>query len=316
MPDIKYANRIITDAKPLPPEIQKKRQEQLRKNRSTLESTHLLNVDGDRHQDFFFVDCTWFWKGTSGGPFEETHVHDFDEVISFVGVNGEDPHDLGGEIVIRLDGDKVVLNKSCLIFLPAGTPHGPVQINRTDRPIFNVTIAPTERYSRKAAKNPVKPTAGSSAEAPGAKPRYSIITETKTKFTVAASEGDAPKTLPRDPSLRSTRLLHLEDDMAKGSFYVDFVWIWEGNGGAPAPEHSHEWVELIAMVGADPGHPRDLGGTMSIVIGDETHYMPHSSLVCIPKGLKHCPWKFINIKKPTLVFTAGPSGMYTGTHKQ
>jgi len=315
MPELKYANRIITDARPSPPDIQKKRQEPLRKNHSTLDSIHLLNVDGQRIQGFFFVDCTWFWKGSSGGPFEETHVHDFDEVISFVGVNREDPHDLGGEVVIWLDGDRVVLNKSCLIFLPSGTPHGPVQINRIDRPIFNVTIAPTEQYSRKAVKSPVKPAASLAAEAAGAKPRYAIITETKTQFTVAASEGNKPKTLPRDPSLRSTRLLHLEDDMAKGSFYVDFVWVWEGNGGAPAPEHSHEWVEMIAMVGADPEHPRDLGGTMSIVLGDETHYMPHSSLVCIPKGLKHCPWKFIDIKKPTLVFTAGPSGMYTGTHK-
>jgi hypothetical protein len=308
MPELKYADRIITDARPSPPEIQKKRQEQLKKNGATLDSIHLLNVDSQRIPDFFFVDCTWFWKGSSKGTFEETHTHDFDEVICFVGVNREDPHDLGGEVVVWLDGEKVVLNKSCLIYLPSGMPHGPVQINRIDRPIFNVTIAPTEHYSRRAVQNQSKPAAG-------ARPRHTIITETKTQFSVAASEGNKPKALPRDPSLRSTRLLHLEDDMAKGSFYVDFVWIWEGNGGAPAPEHSHEWVEMIAMVGADPEHPRDLGGAMSIVLGDETHYMPHSSLVCIPKGLKHCPWKFIDIKKPTLVFTAGPSGIYTGTHK-
>ncbi len=308
MPELKYSNRIITDARPSLTDIQKKRQEQLQKNNATLEYIHLLNVDGQRIQDFFFVDCTWFWKGSSRGVFEEAHTHDFDEVICFVGVNREDPYDLGGEVTIWLDGNEVILKKSSLIYLPAGTPHGPFRIKRIDRPIFNVTIAPTEQYNRKAVESQPK-------AVPGLSPRYTIINETKTKFTVAASEGNVPKALPRDPSLRSTRLLHLEDDMAKGSFYVDFVWIWEGNGGAPAPEHSHEWVELIAMVGADPSHPRDLGGTMSIVLGDETHYMPHSSLVCIPKGLKHCPWRFIDIKKPTLVFTAGPSGMYTGTHK-
>jgi hypothetical protein len=110
--------------------------------------------------------------------------------------------------------------------------------------------------------------------------------------------------------------MHLEDHVADGSFYVDFVWIYEGTGQAPAPEHNHEWEEVIAMAGVDPQHPHNLGGTMSIVLGDETHYINTSSLVCIPKGLKHCPWKFLDIKKPTLVFTAGPSGKYTGSHRQ
>jgi hypothetical protein len=30
----------------------------------------------------------------------------------------------------------------------------------------------------------------------------------------------------------------------------------------------------------------------------------------------HCPWEFHDIKTPTLVFTAGPSHMYTGSHKK
>ena len=104
--------------------------------------------------------------------------------------------------------------------------------------------------------------------------------------------------------------------MAKGAFYVDFVWIYQGTGGAPAPEHTHEWPELIAMAGADPEHPRDLGGEMSIVLGDEYHPTTKSVLVCIPKKLQHCPWEFHDIKRPTLVFSAGPQGMYSGSHKK
>jgi mannose-6-phosphate isomerase-like protein (cupin superfamily) len=276
-------------------------------SRSSVESTHLLNVDGERIQDFFFVDCAWLWKGSTQGPQEEKHAHDYGEVIGFVGSIREDPHDLGGEIMVWLDGEKVLLNKSCLIFVPAGVPHCPVQINRIDKPIFFVTLALTKKHKRILPDNWSKKEEGKS-------PRYTIVTETKTKFTVAASGENAPP-IPRDPSLRSTRLLHLEDDIAEGAFYVDFVWIWEGNGGAPAPKHTHDWVEMISMVGADPEHPHDLGGTMSIVLGDETHYMTKNSMVCIPAGLKHCPWKFIGIKKPTLVFTAGPSGQYSGSHK-
>jgi hypothetical protein len=310
MNELKHADCLITDAKAVPHEIQTKYDKQREKGQSSLETTHLLNVDGERIKDFFFVDCSWLWKGSTQSPVEETHIHEFGEVIGFVGSSREDAHDLGGEIWIWLDGEKVVLNKSCLIFIPAGVRHCPVQINRIDKPTFFVTMAMVKKYSRLSV-NPdsEKPTGGQS-------PRYTIVTDTNTKFTVAASGEKAPPSIPRDPSLRSTRLLHLEEDIAKGAFYVDFVWIWEGNGGAPAPEHNHDWVEMIAMVGADPEHPRDLGGSMSIVLGDETHLMTRSTLVCIPAGLKHCPWKFIGIKKPTLVFTAGPSGMYSGSHKK
>ena len=102
----------------------------------------------------------------------------------------------------------------------------------------------------------------------------------------------------------------------KGAFFVDFAWIWEGTGTALEPTHNHEWPELIAMVGADPEHPRDMGGPMSIVLGDETHVLEKSCFVCIPKGLNHCPWKFLDIKKPTLVFTARPSATYSGSHEK
>jgi hypothetical protein len=314
MAAMKYSNCIMTDSQPRPPEIQNKLDEQRRTSQSTVESTHLLTVDGGRVKDFFFVDCTWLWKGHSEGTLDEPHFHDFDEVIGFVGANREDPQDLGGEISLWLEDERKVLTKSCLIFIPAGIVHGPVRFDRIEKPIFSVTIAPTGKYSRSVVKASPKAAKIQDAKDPS-RPKYTIITETKAKFSVAASGGSTPPPPPRDPSLKSARILHLEDDMAKGAFYVDFVWIYEGNGGAPAPEHTHEWVELIAMAGADPEHPHDLGGTMSIVLGDETHYITKSSLVCIPAGLKHCPWKFVGIKKPTLVFTAGPSGMYTGSHK-
>jgi hypothetical protein len=125
-----------------------------------------------------------------------------------------------------------------------------------------------------------------------------------------------PPPPPRPSTTKGNRILHIEEDMVKGAFYVDFVWIWEGTGGAPAPEHTHEWPELIAMAGADPAHPRDLGGKMSIVLEDETHYTNKSTLVCIPKHTRHCPWLFHDIKRPTLVFSAGPQGMYSGSHKK
>jgi hypothetical protein len=313
MAEMKYSDRIITEPKPLPPEIKAKLDAERGKRKSTIQSTHVMTVDDDILKGFFYVDCNWLWKGAAEDTAEDPHAHSFDEVIGFIGSNREDPHDLGGEIDIWLNGEKKVLTKSCLIFIRAGTPHCPILFKRIDKPVFFLTMSTATKYDRTTQQGkdlkPVKTT-------DPALPPYSIVTETKARFSVAATGSDTPPPAPRDPRLKSTRILHIEDDIVKGAFYVDFVWIWEGVGGAPATEHTHEWNELIAMAGADPEHPHDLGGPMSIVLGDENHIITKSSLVCIPAGLKHCPWKFLDIKKPTLVFSAGPQGMYSGSHKK
>jgi mannose-6-phosphate isomerase-like protein (cupin superfamily) len=309
MEKMKYSDRIITDAVPMPPEVTQNHGADLQ-NLKHIKSTHLMNVDARRLKDFFYVDCYWLWQGASDTKVETPHTHNFDEVIGFVGTNENDPYDLGGEITIWLDNDETILKRTSLIFIPAGTSHCPIQFNRIERPIFYVIISPKGIYSRSA----VGDSAVSTSPKKGDNPRYTIISHTKEQFGGAADKAGPPP--PPKSDIRGSRVLHLEDDMASGAFYLDFVWIYEGNGGAPAPQHNHEWPELIAMAGCDPEHPHDLGGKMTIDLEGDVYEMTKSSLVCIPAGVNHCPWKFINITKPTLVFTAGPSAMYSGSHRK
>jgi len=306
---LKYSDRIISNAIPMAPQIKQNGSAGL-EQQTGIKFTHLMNVDSSRIKDFFYVDCCWLWHGKSE-KLELPHTHDFDEVLGLVGTNPDDPYDLGAEVTIWLDDEKNILNRTSLIFLPAGTRHCPIQFNRIDRPLFFVSISPSGRYSRKA----VGDSAVSTSTKKEGKPRYTIVSRTKEQFTVAADGSRVPQQR-QNPGLKGARVLHLEDDMASGAFYVDFVWLYEGNGSAPAPRHSHEWPELIAMAGCDPEHPFDLGGKMTIDLDGEVHEITKSSLVCIPAGLNHCPWNFIDIKKPTMGFTAGPSGMYTGSHKK
>ena len=269
-----------------------------------VKSTHLMTADESVQQGFFHVDCSWLWRGDAKEPVGESHKHDFSQVIGLVGGTPDDPHDLGGEITIWLDGNKEVITRSVLIFIPAGVVHGPFLISRVDRPIFFVDIAMTGKYTSTPATAPQKP---------GAK-KYTIIDHTKERFSVGGDFKEAPHL--RTSTVKSSRILHIEDDMVPDAFYVDFVWIWSGTGGAPAPEHIHQWSELIAFAGADPNNPHNIGGEMSIVLGEETHRTDKSTLVCIPKGTLHCPWLFHDIKKTTLVFSAGPQGQYSGSHKK
>jgi hypothetical protein len=196
-------------------------------------------------------------------------------------------------MTVWVDGKENILKKSSLVFVPAGVPFGPVQINRQERPIFYTSIG-------------VLPAPGTKRDPSW--PRYTIVSETKAKATEPA--------VPVKRTMEGSRILHMEDDMAKGSFYVDFVWFYEGYGQAPGTVHDHDWEELIAMTGCDPENPHDLGGSFSVDFGGETHYVNKSCLICIPAHTMHCPWKFLQVDKPTLAFTASPSGMYYSSEKK
>jgi hypothetical protein len=271
--NLKYADRIIND--------------------TGFESTHVMKVDQNRLESSFAVDCTWFWCSNPNQIVDGSRTSDRNQVIGLVGADPEAPSSLAGEITIWVDGKKNLLNKSSLVFVPAGIPFGPVQINHMKQPIFYTTIG-------------IRPDPGEVRDQ--SLPRYTIVSETKAKST--------PPPTPAKKTMKSARILHMEDDMAKGSFYVDFVWLYEGQGQAPAEVHDHEWEELIAMTGCDPEHPKDLGGTFSIDISGEIHYITKSALICLPAHVMHCPWKFLEVKKPTLVFSASPSGRYYSSEKK
>ncbi|MCX7911675.1 MAG: hypothetical protein N2506_01730 [Dehalococcoidales bacterium] len=305
MSGLKYAKCLVQKPGKFPLELQGKAGGTSKDPVPGVKATHLMSADETVQEGFFTVDCTWLWNGAAKAPVGEPHRHDFSHVIGFIGGHPADPHDLGGEVSLWLDGNRETITRSVLVFVPAGVVHGPILFSRISRPVFFITIAMTGKYTYTPAAMPERPQ----------EKKYSIVDRTKERFSVGGDFKEAPPP-PRPSTVKGARILHIEDDMVKGSFYVDFVWIWEGTGGAPAPEHTHEWPELIAMAGADPENPRDLGGKMSIVLGDETHYTEKSTLVCIPKHLKHCPWLFHDIRKPTLVFSAGPQGMYSGSHKK
>jgi hypothetical protein len=216
----KYANRIITD--------------------TGFESTHVMKVDQNRLEDFFSVDCTWFWRSNPNQLVDGTRISDCNQVIALVGANPEDPFSLGGEMTIGVDGKKQILDKSSLVFVPAGVPFGPVQINHMEHPICQAAIG--MRPDPMAVKDPaIKPV---------------ILSQTKEKAI-------KPPT-PEKRTISVTNILHMENDMAKGSFYVNINWQFEGHGQAPMGVHDHEWPELIALAGCDPEHPHDLGGTFSM----------------------------------------------------
>ncbi len=102
----------------------------------------LLYLDRSIIENARYAECVWIMPG---GEFPHTaepntHTHEFDEVVTFIGSNVEDPYDLGGEIEIWLEDEPQVLTRSSLLFIPKGMRHCPLIIRRVDRPIFHTAM--------------------------------------------------------------------------------------------------------------------------------------------------------------------------------
>ncbi len=143
MDNSKYGKYIITElkAKADLPGYRREASESI----ATGTDTTVLWLDDEVLKGAFYVECVWYWKGFDANDVD-AHVHDFDEVIGFFGSNPKDVHDLGGEISIWLDGEKHTVTKSCLIFVPKGMNHGPLKINKVDRPFFHFTAGTKGEY--------------------------------------------------------------------------------------------------------------------------------------------------------------------------
>lgn len=69
------------------------------------------------------------------------HTHEFDEYLAWMGGTAEDVFDFDAEIEMFLgeEGEKHVINKATVLYIPAGLVHCPLNYKRIGKPIlFNV----------------------------------------------------------------------------------------------------------------------------------------------------------------------------------
>jgi hypothetical protein len=320
MAEKRYAKNIVTDTKEYTPEQIAKMMEMMKDSpiKSTIELIRLLWMDDTKVKGAtLYMECVWLWGGkTTSGTTEEPHVHPFDEVIGFISSDPDNPKELDARMEILLGDETHFLTKSCLVHVPAGMKHCPLTFREVNRPVFFFTLAPISRYGRETES--MKAKGAPPMKIPPFKPppkdksgsRYAryIVTEPKRH----GPPPDPGKPMPPPPKAKTTHMVSLDGEVSPGAFYVDFVWIWSGDMTMAPEPHAHDFDEMIGLVGwADKEHPRAIDGDVSIKIGDELHNIKQSSLVFVPRGLKHCPIEFKNIKRPVLCFTVGNTTKWT-----
>jgi hypothetical protein len=104
-----------------------------------------------------FIETWW----PISEPFEmvsETHFHDFDQYMIFMGGDVNNLMDLGGEVEFTLgeqDGElqKLVFTQAAIVYVKAGMRHGPLNFKKVNDPkkpiLYNDITFTIDSYERK-----------------------------------------------------------------------------------------------------------------------------------------------------------------------
>jgi hypothetical protein len=110
------------------------------------ELIRMLFLDSSIVKGAFYVESAWQLPAFANESRGESHTHDYDEVIAFFGTDPENPHDLYAEAEVHIGGEVHTVTKSCLIFVPKGVPHGPIDFKNQEKPIFHFSCGTSKKY--------------------------------------------------------------------------------------------------------------------------------------------------------------------------
>jgi hypothetical protein len=95
----------------------------------------------------FYMEAVMIEPGSKrGSQLVKPHIHDYDEILGFMGTDQAHPDELNGEIELYLDDEKHILTKTCFVYAPKGFKHCPLSIVRVDKPIIHFSVARGGQY--------------------------------------------------------------------------------------------------------------------------------------------------------------------------
>jgi hypothetical protein len=233
---------------------------------------------------------------------KEAHSHEFDEFLVFLGCNPASPRDFGAEIEIAL-GEKYernLINTASVVCIPRGLIHGPLVVNKMIKPFLFSVIYLASDYTRKRAS-------------------------TKTNSHALRTSSRYSKYILREPKGKESRKLNTEEwgvcineeilsNIGKFDCNFNFLGI-KGEHILADPPHRHNCGEFLFLIPAGYENWPDLGGEVEIALGEdwEKQSINTAAVICLPKGLQHCPVYMKKVEKPFYWGHVLPSGSYNSS---
>lgn len=244
-------------------------------------------LDGNAVEGTMYFQAQWLTK-----PFTQTGMikHDSDKLMVFLGADPDNHEDLGAEIELWLENDKLTLTETCIIFVPKGVAHGKMTVKNVKRPVINYfCLMNSSLYSEAQAE----------ATAPAGTYAGNVVVKYEP----------VDGFLPPAPEGFLTLLLWLDGKKLKGAPYMETVWFHTTNDEGPE-NHAHEFDEIIGFLGSDPSNPGELHSEVTMVLNDETVPFTKSTVCYIPRGVTHSPILVPRLGRSLIHFSGGNGGDY------
>lgn len=116
-------------------------------------SKRILWIDVDVVPGAMQMNTAWYYAVPEKDPVFPGHCHPDDELIGFLSSDPKDPHNLDAEIEVEIDGERQLLTRSTLVFIPGGVPHISMRILRVGRPVFHFSIVTEKNYEGEPINN-------------------------------------------------------------------------------------------------------------------------------------------------------------------
>lgn len=113
------------------------------------------------HNGELDADCSLGYHYVSKPiSFDDSHSHDFPEMLCFIGGDSRDVTDLGAEIEVTLGDEKHLINTAAVVSIPPNLQHCPIVFKKVERPLVFLEISLTRIW--KSGKSSPDKSSGSS----------------------------------------------------------------------------------------------------------------------------------------------------------
>lgn len=246
----------------------------------------------------YYIELGWIYDIPEPNPHIHEHIHDYDEIVLHWGGDWQRPQVLGGEITFYIGGQPITFNTTTGIFIPAGTPHGPLIWNRFEFPHVEMAMMlGTGDRSRGWGESGI------------AIPKQGLPTK-KDKFDYeqyvirspmreAGAEFVRGRTSPTMTYMSGVQIPSVK-------YYIEMGWTFDiplsKNPNAAMPEMIHKkYDEIVLHIGGDPENPEDLGADTEFYVGGQCLAFDTGTALFVPRGLRHGPIFCREYRKPHLV---------------
>jgi hypothetical protein len=189
---------------------------------------------------------------------------------------GSDPfnlEELGAEICYYLGGQPIKFDTTTAIYIKKGVKHGPAIWKSFSKPPLEISIIMGPQKNDRAWIDP-----GQTVKSPIKNDdldyeRYVVRKPLILQGTDVTEAMESPAQIYMSSAL-----------IPESKLYVDFGWIPGMPGlNPPIPFHSHDYEEVVLLVGNDPDNPEVLGAELEFCINDEPLIFDKTAAIYAPK---------------------------------